>query len=135
MLYVCTNVSSDTRLKPEREKLRLPGRRCTFRMHEISFQAFFRRCLKRKQQTFRCEGSRQCEKDMGKSQLANCGFCRYKKCMELGMSRGGESITNFNLSERNRSKQTQSDPSSSFLSSSVSTSSASDSFRAATASH
>ena len=39
---------------------------------------------------FRCEGSGQCEKDLGKSQLANCGFCRYKKCMQLGMSRGGK---------------------------------------------
>ena len=32
--------------------------------------------------------------DLGKSQLANCGFCRYKKCMELGMSRGGKYLHN-----------------------------------------
>ncbi len=76
-----TLVTAPNPLTTEHQLLRVP---C------VVFQAFFRRCLKRKQQLFRCEGSEQCEKDLGKSQLANCGFCRYQKCMQLGMSRGGK---------------------------------------------
>ena len=47
-------------------------------------QGFFRRCLLKKKDTMRCAKGSKCTIQPGKRNL--CVLCRYKKCLEAGMS-------------------------------------------------
>ena len=51
-------------------------------------QKFFRRGLK-EHQTYVCRASRMCT--INPRMRNNCRYCRYRKCLRVGMSREGES--------------------------------------------
>ena len=56
----------------------------------MSLQGFFRRSLTRKDQ-YKCSGSKNCEILPGKR--TSCPYCRFQKCMSVGMSKDGEILS------------------------------------------
>ena len=54
----------------------------------LSLQGFFRRCITRKDQNFRCLDSGQC--DLTPGPKPSCAACRYKKCLQVGMSQNSK---------------------------------------------
>ena len=55
--------------------------------YTVPFQGFFRRSLSRKDQ-YKCSGTNDCEILPGKR--TSCPYCRFQKCISVGMSKTGE---------------------------------------------
>ena len=64
-----------------------------------SCKSFFRRCLTRKEE-YQCNKKNDCP--VTSSARGNCSGCRYRRCLEVGMSREAACLGRYTLSRRTR---------------------------------
>lgn len=64
-----------------------------------SCKSFFRRCLTRKEE-YKCSKNNDCP--VTSSARGNCSGCRYKRCLEVGMSREAAQLGRYTLTRRTR---------------------------------
>ncbi|XP_052802520.1 vitamin D3 receptor-like [Mya arenaria] len=64
-----------------------------------SCKSFFRRCLTRKEE-YKCSKDKNCP--VTSQVRGNCSGCRYKRCLEVGMSREAACLGRYTLSRRTK---------------------------------
>lgn len=64
-----------------------------------SCKSFFRRCLTRKEE-YKCNKKNDCP--VTSSARGNCSGCRYRRCLEVGMSREAAQLGRYTLTRRTR---------------------------------
>ena len=64
-----------------------------------SCKSFFRRCLTRKEE-YKCNKKNDCP--VTSSARGNCSGCRYKRCLEVGMSKEAAQLGRYTLTRRTR---------------------------------